>query len=105
MKVGFNHCDHNVLLSDHLGIGLVSVFMWDWCLCYFQAGVFTKEANALMKRLVAHGHGFPQFKTYVQLWQWPVAFPGFKATGHNSIGGSASEQLSLCLVLGCLVDL
>ena len=100
MEVGFNHSDHNVLLSDHLAIGLASVFMWDWCHCYFQAGVFTKEANALMRRLAAHGHGFPQFKTYVQLWQWPVAYPGFKAAGHNAIGGSASEQLSLCLVLG-----
>ena len=100
IRLGFNHTANNLFLDRRLGIGMVSIFSYDWPHVYLQGGIFNVEVDTLMRILLDDNLGAPTLHSYLQGWRWPGGYASARVICKNGhVAGSISEHASLAPVL------
>ena len=106
---GWTHDPENILLDEQLGVGGVSMCMYDWMHIFLVNGLFNVEVLWLVTFLKHWGYDYDSLDRFFRLWCWPRNSKAmqqiFSSTGsrpsQNSdhFACSASEGLGVYAVL------
>ena len=95
MEFGWIYEPQSFMQDDDLRVPVASTWSYDWVHVYLSDGVFTKEMDQCLELLKESSLGFETFNMYLDLWDWPRAYPAARGLcdKKDSASGTASQFL------------